>query len=152
MRMPISSRLVVPVICALGFALWAGPSQAAAVSFKVELSGSQQVPPVQTAAMGTADLTYDPASRMLSWTITYSGVSGTVTMAHIHGPAAAGKNASPQIWLTKKGSPVSSPNKGQATLTPEQAKQFEAGEWYINVHTDSHPAGELRGQVMPPKS
>ncbi len=154
MRMPISSRLVVPVICALGlgFALWAGPSQAAPVSFKVQLAGSQQVPPVQTAAMGTADLTYDPASRMLSWTITYSGVSGAVTMAHIHGPAAEGKNASPQIWLTQKGSPVSSPIKGQATLTPEQAKQFEAGEWYINVHTDSHPAGELRGQVMPPKS
>ncbi len=152
MRMPISSRLVVPVICALGFALWAGASHAAPVSFKVQLSGSQQVPPVQTAATGTADLTYDPSSRMLSWTITYSGVTGAVTMVHMHGPAAAGKNASPQIWLTQKGSPVASPIKGKATLTPEQAKQFEAGEWYINVHTDSHPAGELRGQVMPPKS
>ena len=152
MRMPISRRLVVPVICALGFALWAGPSQATPVSFKVQLSGTQQVPPVQSAATGTADLTYDPASRMLSWTIMCSGLSGAVTMVHMHGPAAAGKNASPQIWLTQKGSPVESPIKGQATLTPEQAKQLEAGEWYINVHTESHPAGEIRGQVMPPKS
>ena len=39
-----------------------------------------------------------------------------------------------------------------ATLTPEQAKQFSDGEWYVNVHTQSHPAGEIRGQVVPPKS
>ena len=152
MRMPISSRLVVPAICALGIALWAGPSQAAPVSFKVQLSGAQQVPPVQTAATGTADITFDSATRMLSWTITCSGLSGAVTMVHMHGPAAAGKNASAQIWLTQKGSPVENPIKGQATLTPEQVKQFEAGEWYINVHTESHPGGEIRGQVMPPKS
>jgi hypothetical protein len=79
-------------------------------------------------------------------------LSGTVTMAHIHGPAAEGKNGPVQIWLTKKGSPAESPIKGQATLTPEQAKQFEAGELYINVHTEAHPGGEIRGQVMPPKS
>jgi hypothetical protein len=40
---------------------------------------------------------------------------------------------------------------GQATLTPAQAEQFMAGDWYINVHTQDHPAGEIRGQVMPPK-
>jgi hypothetical protein len=31
-------------------------------------------------------------------------------------------------------------------------EQFFAGEWYINVHTQDHQAGEIRGQVMPPKS
>jgi CHRD domain len=40
----------------------------------------------------------------------------------------------------------------EATLTPEQAQQFSAGEWYINVHTQDHQAGEIRGQMMPPKS
>jgi CHRD domain len=25
-------------------------------------------------------------------------------------------------------------------------------EWYINIHTKAHPPGEMRGQVMPPKS
>ncbi|HJY16032.1 MAG TPA: CHRD domain-containing protein, partial [Xanthobacteraceae bacterium] len=42
--------------------------------------------------------------------------------------------------------------KGEATLTPEQAQQLSAGELYINVHTAAHPGGEIRGQVMPPKS
>jgi hypothetical protein len=110
------------------------------------------VPPVQTAGTGTADLTYDPATRVVTWNITYSGLSGSASMAHFHGPAAEGKNGPVVIWLTKQGSPVESPTKGEATLTPEQAQQFTAGEWYINVHTQAHPAGEIRGQVMPPKS
>ncbi len=74
------------------------------------------------------------------------------TMAHFHGPAAAGKNGPVVIWLSKQGTPPASPIKGEATLTPEQAAQFTAGEWYINLHTQSHPAGEIRGQVVPPKS
>jgi hypothetical protein len=146
------SRPIVAVVYLLGIALWAQPSQAAPESFKVPLTGAQQVPPVQSAGTGTADLTYDPATHVLSWSIMYSGLSGTVTMAHIHGPATEGKNGPVQIWLTKKGSPVESPVKGHATLTPEQAEQFEAGELYINVHTETHPGGEIRGQVVPPKS
>lgn len=125
---------------------------AAPMSMTVSLSGSQQVPPVTTSGKGTANLTYDPATREVTWTITYSGMSSAVTMAHIHGPAGAGKNAGVEVWLTQKGQPVSSPIKGQATLTPDQAKQFVAGETYINVHTTEHPGGEIRGQIMPPKS
>lgn len=56
------------------------------------------------------------------------------------------------IWLSKEGSSTSCPITGQATLTPEQAKQFEASEWYINIHTEAHPPGEMRGQVKPPKT
>lgn len=145
-------RLVVPAVCLLAIAVWAQPLYAAPESFKVPLSGTQQVPAVQTPGTGTADLSYDPATRVVSWTISYSGLSGPVTMAHFHGPAAEGSNASVQIWLTKQGSPVDSPIKGQATLTPDQAKQFAAGEWYVNLHTQAHPGGEIRGQVMPPKS
>jgi CHRD domain len=78
-------------------------------------------------------------------------LSGPVTMAHFHnGPA--GKNGPVVIWLTKKGSATAGAIKGKTTLTAEQAKQFEAGDWYINVHTKEHPAGEIRGQVIPPKS
>jgi hypothetical protein len=37
------------------------------------------------------------------------------------------------IWLKEKGAAVESPIKGEATLSPEQAQQLMAGEWYINV-------------------
>src|SRR6478736_9403275 len=99
---------------------WTVAAEAASQSIKVALSGTQQVPPVQTTATGTADLTYDPATRVLTWNLNYSGLSGPATMAHFHGPAAQGKNGSPVIWLSPKGSPVQAPVKGEATLTPSR--------------------------------
>ena len=125
---------------------------AAPVSFSVPLTGKEQVPPVNTAGSGTAALTYDPASRVLTWSVTFKGLSGPATMAHFHGPAPAGKDAPPVIWIGEKGKPVPSPAKGQATLTQAQARQFTAGEWYVNVHTRQYPNGEIRGQIVPPKS
>src|SRR6185437_2322190 len=109
------------------------------------------VPAVQSGGMASADLTYDPDTKVLTWSVTYSGLSSDVTMAHFH-TGAAGKNGKPALWLTKQGSAVSSPITGQATLTDAQAKQLLAGDWYINLHTKDHPAGEVRGQVTPPKS
>jgi hypothetical protein len=147
----ISRRAVVPLVLVMGLA-WIGAARAEAGSFKVPLTGAQSVPPVDTSGTGTADLTYDPATRVVTWNITYSGLSSPVTMAHFHGPAKQGKNAPVIIWLTSKTTPPSSPITGNATLTPEQAQEFSAGDWYVNVHTQSHPAGEIRGQVMPPKS
>ena len=132
-------RWSVPPLCVLSAALWAGSALAAALTIHVPLSGSQGVPPVETTGTGMADLTYDPETRVVSWTITYSGLSG---------PA---ENAGVQIWLSKQGSPAENPIRGQATLTAEQAKDFSAGRWYVNVHTQAHPAGEIRGQVVPPK-
>lgn len=142
---------LIPFIVLLGF-MGAGVVRAASTSFKVPLTGAQCVPPVDTTGSGTADLTYDPATRIVTWNIAYSGLSSPSTMAHFHGPAQEGKNASPVIWLSTQGSPPANPMKGTATLTPDQAKQFSAGEWYVNIHTKSHPAGEIRGQVIPPKS
>jgi hypothetical protein len=152
MRTSISRRGMLAAACLSGFAAWSMVAQTAPLSFKVALTGAQQVPPVKTAATGTADLSYDAATRVLTWSVTYSGLSGPATMAHFHGPAAEGKNAPPIIWLAEKGATVTSPIKGQATLTPDQAQQMMAGEWYVNVHTQANPSGEIRGQVMPPKS
>lgn len=78
-------------------------------------------------------------------------MSSPVTMAHFR-DGAPGKNGPVVIWLTKKGSAATSPIKGEATLTPAQAKAFEAGDWYVNVYTKDHPAGAIYGQVTPPKS
>jgi len=132
--------------------LWVAPSLAAPESFTVALTGAMEVPSVDTPAKGSAKISYDPSTRVVNWTITYSGLSGPATMAHLHGPAAAGANAPPVIWLTQKGAPAENPIKGEATLTPEQAQQFLAGDWYVNVHTAANPKGEIRGQVTPPKS
>lgn len=146
------SRRGVLSLATLGLAASSTLALAASVSFDVPLTGAQQVPPVQTPATGTAHLTYDPATREVTWSITFSGLSSEATMAHFHGPAPTGKNAGVLIWLSKKGTAPTSPFTGHATLTPAQAGQFMAGQWYVNLHSKTHPAGEIRGQVMPPKA
>jgi hypothetical protein len=147
----VLARRAILALAGLACIGWIGSATAATISFKVPLTGAEEVPPVTTAGKGNADLTWDPSTRVITWDITDSGLTGPVTMAHVHnGPD--GKNGPVLIWLTQKGSEATGPIKGEATLTPEQAKQFEAGDWYINVHTKDHPAGEIRGQVKPPKS
>ena len=105
MKMSIIRKGVILAACLTAIGAWTVTSKAASQSFKVTLNGAQQVPPVETPANGTAELTYDPGTRVLTWTLTYSGLSGPATMAHFHGPAAAGKNGPPVIWLSPKGSP-----------------------------------------------
>ena len=70
---------------------FAGP--AFAEKFKATLDGKSEVPPNASAGTGTADIDYDPATKKLSWKVTYSGLSGPATAAHFHGPAEAGTNA-----------------------------------------------------------
>ena len=102
MKMSIIRKGVILAACLTAIGAWTVTSKAASQSFKVTLNGAQQVPPVQTPATGTAELTYDPGTRVLTWTLSYSGLSGPATMAHFHGPAAAGKNGPPVIWLSPK--------------------------------------------------
>jgi hypothetical protein len=122
--------------------VFAGP--AFAEKFKATLDGKSEVPPTTSAGTGTADIDYDPASKKLSWKLTYSGLSGPATAAHFHGPAAPGENAKPAVAIP---SATSSPSEGSATLTDAQAADLEAGKLYINVHTAANPGGEIRGQV-----
>jgi hypothetical protein len=120
----------------------AGP--AFADKMKATLDGKSSVPPTTSAATGSAELDYDPASKKLSWKLTYSGLSGPPTMAHFHGPAEAGKNAGVAVPIPNVGT---SPVSGSATLTDAQAADLVAGKYYINIHTAANPGGEIRGQV-----
>jgi hypothetical protein len=128
-----------------------GVAHADPVSFKVPLTGAQCVPAVDTSGSGSAEITFDPTTRAVTWTIAFSGLSSPATMAHFHGPAKQGQNGPVVVWLSSQGTPPANPITGHATLTPDQAKQFSAGDWYVNVHTQSHPACEIRGYVAPPK-
>jgi hypothetical protein len=121
---------------------FAGP--AFADKMKATLDGKAEVPPNTSAGKGTADIDYDPASKKLSWKLTYSGLSGPATAAHFHGPGEAGKNAGVSVAIPNA---TSSPAEGSATLTDAQAADLMAGKYYVNVHTAANPGGEIRGQV-----
>jgi CHRD domain len=125
----------------------ATPTFAATMQFKADLKGASEVPPNQTGGTGSVTATFDPATKQLTWSGTFSGLSGAATAAHFHGPAEAGKNAGVAVWISEKGKPLDSPFKGSATLTDAQASDLEAGRWYVNIHTAANPGGELRGQL-----
>jgi hypothetical protein len=122
--------------------VFAGP--ASAEKFKATLNGKSEVPPNASAATGSADIDYDPASKKLSWKLSYSGLTGPATAAHFHGPAETGKNAGVAVAIPNA---TTSPVEGSATLTDAQAADLEAGKYYVNVHTAANPGGEIRGQV-----
>ena len=109
-----------------------------------QMSAAQEVPPNSSAGSGTVVTSLNKDTRLLRWTVTYSGMSGPVTAGHFHGPAAAGANAGVVVPFA---GPLASPIVGQATLTPAQVDQLKQGLWYVNLHTAANPGGELRGQV-----
>jgi hypothetical protein len=106
------------------------------------LSGAAQVPPNSSSGSGTAAIKLD--GDILSWVITYQGLTGPVTGAHFHGPAAANANAGVIVpFAGSLGSPIS----GSQRLTPPQIAGLRSGLWYVNLHTAAFPGGEIRGQV-----
>lgn len=119
-------------------------SAPASISMTAQLSGSTEVPPNKSTGNGMVDVSFDKQSNVLTWTITYSGLTGPATAAHFHGPAGPGVNAPPALPLSGG---LDSPIKGTATLTVAQASDLAAGNWYLNVHTAANPDGEIRGQV-----
>lgn len=113
--------------------------------FTAQLSGASEVPPTTSAATGTLETSLDKDTNILSWTVTYAGLSSPLTAGHFHGPAMPGQNAGVVVPLGTN--LTSSPIKGKATLTAAQIADLMAGMWYVNLHTQANPNGEIRGQV-----
>jgi hypothetical protein len=112
--------------------------------YEARLSGAAEVPPVNSAATGMAEVQLNENTRVLTWKVTYTGLSGSATAAHIHGPAGPGANAGVVIPFTNASA---NPIVGQATITSAQYGDLAAGLWYVNIHTAANPGGEIRGQL-----
>jgi hypothetical protein len=136
-------KMTLAAIGVVATALTWGYSQAATETFKGTLSGAAEVPPVTSAGTGTATVTFDPATKMVTYSVTYSGLSGPAAAAHIHCGAAAGANSGVAVAFPSPASPIS----GSATLTDAQAADLEAGKCYVNVHTADNKGGEVRAQL-----
>ena len=121
------------------------PTVPVLIPMTAQLSGATEVPPNKSTGKGMVDANFNKQSNVLTWTITYSGLTGPATAAHFHGPAGLGVNAPPSVPLSGS---LDSPIKGTATLTAAQVSDLTAGNWYLNVHTAANPGGEIRGQVM----
>ncbi len=114
------------------------------------LGPDQEVPANNSTASGTMDISYDKDSRVLSYTVNWTGLTDAPTMAHIHGIAARGANAGVVHDLTGSLEKAAAGSfTGSVNLTDGALKEDSllAGFYYINIHTAAHPAGEIRGQI-----
>lgn len=114
-------------------------------TYEVMLEGEQEVPMVATDQSAMASVTINETDLVVMAEMDLSGVS-EVTAAHIHagevgmnGPVAFGFSDPDEdgIWEIE----------GE-DITEEQHDALLSGRWYVNVHTDSYPDGELRGQIL----
>lgn len=132
---------------------WAGP--APAQTFVAHLTGAEEVPPVDTGAVGQATVIFNPNRTLHALAV---GNIEDVVAAHIH-CAPEGVNGPVGITLFS-GSIVGSgllangdlpdPDSGNgcgwATLDDALAA-IAAGDAYVNVHTLNVLSGEIRGQL-----
>ncbi|GAB3848109.1 hypothetical protein GCM10028822_10470 [Hymenobacter terrigena] len=111
------------------------------------MSGDQETPAVTTNAQGVASFMLNETRDTLFVQAAFSGLSGTVTGAHVHEGAVgvAGPiiiNLVPMV----RGNRLSGFLTGADIAQPKLAR-FLKSQYYINVHTAANPNGEIRGQI-----
>jgi len=133
---------------------------------RTRLTGFQEVPPILTNGKGTLTLTIGSSS--IAYTLTFSDLSSSATMSHIHF-GERGVSGAIFVFLCGGGGKPTCPAGGgtvTGTITgadvlavPAQGitagsftdllRILRSGDAYANVHTTDHLAGEIRGQISP---
>jgi hypothetical protein len=164
----LSTAVVTLTILVLGTA---GPTTIFARQnynlFTAKLSGSNEVPPVTTAASGIATFQLVPVpghKQVMIYQLSLKNITG-VTGAHIHsgkqgengpvvadlfnpgmtGPATGainGRLATGTLTQSK----LTGPLHGELSLYP-LVNMIRSGKAYVNVHTTQNQNGEVRGQI-----
>jgi CHRD domain len=126
--------------------------------FKAKLKGENEVPLVTTTAEGKVKLKLKESN--IKYKLNVTGITGA-TAAHIH-QGKSGENGEPVVDLLTDGnkqktsnglfingsivdSSLIGPLKGKSIS--DLVSSLNAGDNYVNVHTQAHPDGEIRGQL-----
>jgi hypothetical protein len=136
--------------------------------FNARLRGFREVPAVSTAASGRFEADINESTGVISFTLQYARLEGTVSAAHIHLGQKGANGAVIAFLCGGNGKPACpGPNAGTVTGTinaanigagaaaqgiaagefAETVRAIKAGVVYANVHSSKFPGGEIRGQV-----
>jgi len=129
----------------------------------IVLSGANETPANPSTATGTMDVFYTRETRILSYTVNWSGLADSVLLMHIHGLAPSGFTASPvQTIVGTSNSIFPQKTSGKYTFAKTgkisgtllidgvAVKEIDLlnGQYYMNIHTTTYPGGEIRGQIV----
>jgi hypothetical protein len=129
-------------------------------TFTATMTGSEEVPPKNTQATGSAKFVSSSDGNSMTYRVRVAHING-VTMAHIHS-GSIGKNGPIVVTLFKSAAPTGPMNGplSQGTITSanlegplkgktisDLVKLINDGKAYANVHTQQNPKGEIRGQI-----
>ena len=138
---------VTTIVLIAGTVFFSSAAEATLVDFYFTLApNAAQVVGVEVDSdgVGAGWLHLDTEANTIDWSIVYSNLTGDPTMAHFHGPAAPDENAGPQVPLDHTVNPMI----GSAVISDTQEAQLFDNLWYVNIHTEAYPTGEIRGQVV----
>ncbi|MBR9861607.1 CHRD domain-containing protein [bacterium] len=111
--------------------------------YTARLSGSNEVPSVNTNATGVAGLIVASDFSKVNLNLTFDNLSSDLTGIHIH-EGAAGTNGSVVVDLMQ----YLNSNQVNAELTELEMDKLAQGMYYINIHSEDFPNGEIRAQLM----
>ena len=120
----------------------------------IQMRGANQVPAVATTGSGLATVSYNRQKKTISYTLNWVlGSGATTTLMHFHGSPTGSPEVTSPVVVGISGFEAS--NSGFLTgttreLTESEEADFLAGKWYLNIHSNVYPSGELRGQVIFP--
>ncbi|MEJ7769362.1 MAG: CHRD domain-containing protein [Chitinophagaceae bacterium] len=117
---------------------------------ELEISPGQEVPPVPSKAFGKMDVTYDKKSHMLTYSISWSNLTGNPIGSHIHGAGPRGVNRPVRHDFTSLIPKTPSGTFKNSVLVDGVSIKEDSllkGFYYLNIHTTLFPAGEIRGQI-----
>ena len=140
MRLRHLVALIVVIAALVPAASFAG------TGFSAVLNAAQEVPTNASTATGVGTCVLNDAQTQLTYTVMYTGLVANRTASHFHGPALAGVNAPVVFGIAAAGSP-SGTISGVWNLTPTDVANLFAGKFYFNVHSQTYPGGEIRGQI-----
>jgi hypothetical protein len=125
----------------------------------IAMTGALNVPATPSTGLGTMDIWYSKETRILTYTLNWSGLTGAVSSAAIMGPAPTGFPSSTVVQNLSTSAivrcaTVSNTSCGtyKGTLLVDgfvvTEENLMSGVYYLTLRTANYPAtGEIRGQI-----
>ena len=135
----------LPSILIVTFLLFVTNIQAQEV-YRARLSPMPTTPQTVNTILGEGEVILTLNGNSLTVDGTFAGMSSAATGAHIHnGPPA---QPGPVIHTLEVSQANNGSVNGTISLTDEQVEALINNEFYIQIHSESNPPGELRGWVF----